>query len=838
MSYSTIGTFRIQGNRGPTGPTGSIGNSGGTGNTGPTGPTGIYGLYPISSSSYTGGIIVTLSDGSTLTINGNFRGATTSNYALSIESKPGGLSVIRTYTPSTGQATFRGITATGSLFLSETSEFISINSNVVEKPTELDIANLNANTLIYLKTPSQISSTAIGVSYDNNFYNGTLVYDALNNQRNKLNASYKTNYVGPIQKTQEPIYLNINEAGVFYLNTPIGIAGFTGLFNPNETVSITLIPEDENIWYFPENVYFEEGENYLTCGKSVVNLITTDMGNTWLATVAARGFDVDSESCDVSNTLGSCCYATPIDDIPLYGSTICVDYTTRENCDSLFGTFNPLVSCDKACGITGICCTSGKCIENVSPTECIAFNGRFFAGITCGAYDNDPFSTNFGSRLCPDPCEPNGNVGCCVSGNGLGSGYTRLLCEEYFGGIAINNPGEEYSCCEQGIGIGPCCTIDGCVEVTKLECNSVGGVYMGETFRCEEVNCDCVIPVVETGACCDDQGNCTDNVKQFECLGTFYKNRTCDSNPCQTSFGNGICCKDGTCLNNVTTKEQCEASCGNWMETITINSETYQFGSNPEDCEFCALSRPIFNLTEISACFPAPEFINLKNDAFVTDAFGQKCCKFNPLSPNQCYDLYFNEFDIGIIYLGSAGNLREDAIKLMSCPLTEDVSNAIFILADRMIQETKDGGVNIGGDCELGQCVKCGDDLQRSCVDANPVIGGILGMCNPSVESICPSDTGFGACNFSCTPGPFSLSPPGPGENGTGVPLPPARACLNGYCENPQSDLIFPVCQCSERIGLINNIINAKVYLNTTDYICVPITCTDDCLDYELCEES
>jgi hypothetical protein len=552
MSSSSLGTYRIQGNSGPTGPIGPIGPTGGTGNTGPTGPTGNFGLYIVSSSAFTSGITLTLSDGSLFQVLGNFRGITT-NEVPDIQSavSSSGNIVSLLSSSSGGILQFRGISAFGSLFLTDDGNNIHINSNVAATPSELDIAGLTSNSLVYLKTNTQISSTTVGVSFDNNNYNGTLTYDNLGNKLSRLNPSYKTKYIGPVQKDEEPIYINCDVAGVFYLNTPIGIAGITGSFRSNEVISITLIPEDENIWHFPENVYFEQGENYLTCGKSVVNLTSTDQGNTWLATVSARGFDINKETCDISNTLGSCCYQTVFGELTTFGSTVCIDYTTREVCDSYFGTFNPLVSCDKACGITGICCTSGNCIENVSPTECAAYGG-----ITCGAYENDPTSTNFGNRLCPNPCEEDGNVGCCVEGNGLGVNLTRLLCEEYFGGIAVQNPQTtDYECCEQGVGVGPCCTESGCVELNKIDCGLTGGVYMGETFRCEEVNCDCIVPVI--GSCCLEDGSCQDDISQVECQNLLNGNFSllrCDERNCSI----GACCDGSNCTD--TTLENCQGT--------------------------------------------------------------------------------------------------------------------------------------------------------------------------------------------------------------------------------------------------------------------------------------
>jgi hypothetical protein len=481
---------------------------------------------------------LTLSDGTSFEVLGNFLGATQSYQITNILSKDNGISVVRSF--NAGLLRIKGITASGSLFLTENSNYININSNVSPTASQLDIANLNNNTLVYLKTNSQISSTTVGISYDGQSFNGTLVYDSNGNQKNKLNPSYKIKFIGPVERFEDPIYLNANDAGLFYLNTPIGIKGITGTFQPNETISLTVIPENENVWYFPENVYFENGENYLTCGKSVINLISSDEGKTWLATVSARGFDVSENTCVISNTLGSCCYTNAIN-----GTSTCLDYTTRDNCDTLFGTFNPLLSCEKSCGDIGICCTSGKCIEDVSPTECAAFGGSFFRGITCGAYDNDPNSNNFGNRLCPDLCETNTNIECCVNGQSVGQSYTRLICENYFNGVAVLNPPDNFSCCDSGIGVGPCCTEDGCFEFTKLQCQAINGVYMGESLRCEEVNCECVSSNI-LGSCCLD-GFCQSNVTESFCDSRdgAWSSQPCSQRNCQNL---GSCCVSGGCV--------------------------------------------------------------------------------------------------------------------------------------------------------------------------------------------------------------------------------------------------------------------------------------------------
>lgn len=581
MSKSTIGTNAIRGPKGPTGPTGLIGPTGNTGNTGPTGPTGSYGLYVTNIDAFKNSIILTLSDGSTQEVIGNFRGATSEFYIGGVTYPNDSYSLISSFDSGTNTVNIRGFTFTGSLYLTEDDNYIYLHTNIVETPSQLDIANLNQNTLIYLKTNYQISSTSVGVSYDGNYYNGTLVYDDLGsgNGKAKLNASSKINYLGPIFRGETAIHINADEAGVFYLATPIGIAGISGTFQPNESISITLIIENENIWNFPSNIYFEDGENYLTCGKSVLNLLSTNQGETWLATVAARGFDVNTDTCVATSTFGSCCYTD--EDLSLN----CLDYTNKETCDSLFGTFNSLISCSNSCTNIGICCTNGKCIENSNPAECESFGGSFYSGITCGSYNNNPDSTNFVDRLCPNNCEQNGLVSCCKNGTCLGDNYTRLLCEEFLGGIATEGPCSNANCCDQLVGVGACCTSAGCYQLNKIDCNKANGIFLGEGFRCDEVNCECFATTEALGSCCVAAGNCTNNVTQASCSNpTGWSIYTCAERSNCNSTNNVICCFETngvkTCTQNTPNSQCTQANNG----TVVSNCSQCQ---NPQEEGAC-----------------------------------------------------------------------------------------------------------------------------------------------------------------------------------------------------------------------------------------------------------
>lgn len=534
MSSSTIGTHAYKGPIGPSGPIGPTGDTGDTGNTGPTGATGPYGIYILSSVATDTGLQLTLSDGSVTNVTGNFRGATSDYYILGVSSGAG-ITLYSSYTSS--NVSMRGLSAIGSLYLTEDENFIYFNTTLAEVESELDIANLNVDTLVYLKTNYQISSTTVGTTFDGIYNQGTLVYDSKGNTKSKLNSRSKVKYVAPTVNAQDPIYLNADHAGMFLITSPNGIAGITGTFNKNESTSITLVFLDENIWHFPENVYFESGENYLTCGKSIVNLTTTTQGESWNATIAARGFDVTAATCVATSSFGSCCYTRGD------GTLGCEDYISKDRCDQLSGTFNSLQACANSCGATGICCSNGRCIEDSNIAECESFGGIFWSGLTCGAYENNPEDVNFGNRLCPNNCEQGGYVSCCKDGECLGDNFTRILCEQVLGGVAFDGTCAQANCCEQSVGIGACCLDDGtCQEVTKVRCNELGGVFMGENFNCQNITCGCVgTEPTPTGACCgepDQQGNVNCSIRTQEVCESFgfsYRGdgTTCTADLCQ-----------------------------------------------------------------------------------------------------------------------------------------------------------------------------------------------------------------------------------------------------------------------------------------------------------------
>lgn len=524
MSSSAIGFTTLT--YGPTGPTGNVGNRGLIGPDGPTsgntGPRGSLSPNIADIQFNISGASVFMSDGTVFSTNGSFKGATITETS-SVETVDYLDPLIDSTTfsfISSGEGTdtfiLRGLSANGSLIITEDSQAIYIDSIYTPGSGSADSISLTDNTLIFLKKANQIASTTIGVTYGT-FYDGTLNFEKNSGTPSfsKILPRAKLKYIQPIFKTEnsQPVTLNVNDAGIFYIRTPNGISAFSGDFKNNEVVSFTLITESDDIWNFPDNVYFESGENYLTCGKSILNLTTFDQGSSWYATVTARGIDTTVEACQNRSLFGSCCY----DGIT---GIQCKDFSTKNECDVLSGTFNPLQSCQSSCGVTfGVCCSNGHCIENTTIAECTAFGGTYLIGQKCNSFgaSTDPSATNE-FRLCYDKCQ-NQKVACCKDGSCIGDEFTKIQCENINGGVAfVGKSCSEIDCCIQNVKIGACCRLGECSQATLTECRNAGGVFMGEGEMCDSVNCGCFPDAgAPLGTCCTCSVN-NSGVPQFVCV--------------------------------------------------------------------------------------------------------------------------------------------------------------------------------------------------------------------------------------------------------------------------------------------------------------------------------
>lgn len=674
MSSSSISSTRAYGITGPVGPLGPSGGIGPTGSTGTTGPTGPSGKYYTSYSAFANSILLNFSDGSTAEIIGSFRGATVNDKSVGLvlgENIGLGTDVSRGRTlfknVSGGTFNFRGISAYGSLRASYTgpnNEYISIDSIYWgnDIPGNYNAASMQNGNILYLGNTTTVFGGDLniqqGIGYSGAFQ--FLFTDgnagASSDTSIHLNSAARIKTVGPVKQDQysglygEPIFstgttlgifLDCDVAGAFDIKTPIGIQGLTGTFIEGEIASVTLFIDSDNVWKFPDNVYFEPSENYLSCGRNIIGLLSYDAGQTWLATVAHRGHNVTNvyRQCIPGYLYGSCCFINPD------GTKECRDYSTKSECDKLFGSFNPGLACDKTCGLGGVCCVGGACVEGLSISLCEAYGGQYWTGITCSDYNNSTGTNNppgelseeelkEQGRFCYDPCDSQQTV-CCKDGVCLGR-YTRVQCELILGGLSVTGGTcADVNCCDQTNVVGACCVCDiaagtsTCVSDTFTGClnRTIAGqiktYFMGPNKQCGEISCACTCGdtvEVETGSCCTEvvpgTFNCQNDVTRQNCSQdnqTFRKDAPCQTFPCgEIPTFTGICCKkasdsnEGICDTSSTNQTQCEANGGVWWDKVRFHikdpntdnfiSEDYQF-STPSDCSVCSKQRPVMQMT-------------------------------------------------------------------------------------------------------------------------------------------------------------------------------------------------------------------------------------------------
>jgi hypothetical protein len=181
----------------------------------------------------------------------------------------------------------------------------------------------------------------------------------------------------------------------------------------------------------------------------------------------------------------------------------------------------------------------------------------------------------------------------------LASGNVELslTCD----GDALCDPAEDSMILTINLGVtGACCPVDVCVETTEEDCETnLGGVYFGDNTECADVNCtscagfcgtsapsgcfcdnlclffnDCCFDAcdecghcIPTGACCESDDSCTDDVSEAACTGgggdwagdgVLCADITCPLPP------TGACCEsDDSCTDDVTLAD-CTAGGGDW----------------------------------------------------------------------------------------------------------------------------------------------------------------------------------------------------------------------------------------------------------------------------------
>lgn len=848
MSSSAIINFLVGGPAGPAGNTGNTGNTGDIGNTGQTGPTGPIGTYFVSSEASGNNIIITLSNGTTFDIVGSFRGATTadSTPGLVVGANTGGFSAFFKEVDASGVTFYiRGVTAYGSLYAYYTgpnNEYIAIDSIYFGTDVigDYDPTTLIRGGLLFLGTPSTVYGSGLthsDLSAENELYGhyGAFDFSYTNDTNLHLNAGSRISTLGPIRKgffsgltgnlpingvgTTQGIFLDCNTAGVFDLRTPIGIQGISGSFRNNEIASITLLIDSDNVWKFPENVYFESQENYLSCGKNIIGLFTYDGGNTWLAVPSHRGHGIQStdRQCIPGYLYGSCCY-TNAD-----GTLACVDYTTASDCDKYFGQFNPAKSCEESCGNeNSICCANGECVDGVSVSLCQQFGGQYWSNVRCADY---PAAGTNEERFCYDPCQT--KFVCCVNGQCLGE-YTKAQCD-LLGGVHKEGTCDTVDCCDYSYIEGACCVCNEngyeCSVETVESCRALNGTFMGPGKGCDEVSCGCVCgsdagdPL---GACCSgfpapgQPQNCSQRT-QSECAsvgGSFTASKDCGEVNCATPTP-GICCKydadtETHSCGPETTRQECESACGNWLDEIPFDNQVYTVDSST-DCSFCSLARPVVKIIDAGQGCGDVGFDIVKAQL--------------SYSPTCLHNAGYIDtvFDRNYFWPNNIGSLRDRIIEAFTCPLSDTALDAQNINITNLIldwyQENRPG-------CPLAcyACVQCGD------------------------FQYCPTQTGavvfnLQTCEFECPGGgtPFAEVTGGGcgtsiGQIGDPEGTPPGGTNCLGETDDCLQDISFPQSVCCTN-GFDSILKNVKITINNEE-MCVPFVCENGCVGYEFCEES
>ena len=553
-SISSVAT--IAGPQGPTGNTGPDGPSGSLGPTGPTGATGATGYYVASS--YTSGknLILILSDGTEITVEG-LSGVTGD---VSATSPPKGATVsgvgdaFSPFKEVIGNTFwFRGISADGSLTVYETDYSVGISGAVLPLAATGEGNLRYQNTLAYLESTNRITATADGVTYGSpstiSPKRGTFI-------GNNYDPEERISLLGPIPRdtfiigiTGGPyvpglpsagqgtgIQLEVRYGTVFDVQTPIGFSGITGEFSKNtgdpDLTSFTMILRGNDVWDWPENVILPDDDQFVSCGTDIINFTTIDGGVNWFATISSKGYETDE--CQTVLPSGSCCY------LDEYNINKCEDFVTSEYCQTKDNsTFSQTASCAENCGATesnGICCSEGGnwyggqqaiCLDDVGSNECDYYNGTFWthyyyiwdatyqipvplsdlglppeplAG-TCGV--NGPYTPTGEEEswtLCVDPCAST-EYACCKNGKCIGDSVGSAPWENDEAEGPFNIPG-------------------GLPPISPLVCRYVfGGTPV--PGRCGEIGVDCCDHIVYLGACCneyDTDTTCRNDQSHKDCL--------------------------------------------------------------------------------------------------------------------------------------------------------------------------------------------------------------------------------------------------------------------------------------------------------------------------------
>ena len=495
----------VVGPTGPTGPTGATGTTGPSGNTGPLGPTGL-GISGATSSGSSITFFTTASftfsnlQGNAGTANGNEFYVLTD---LGVRSEP--LSVDFVSTDESQYAA--GVTAYfRSLNISGTNPVAPAFGNFVGISSDIATVFIYGATLQDSSMPFGNTGEIIYVSGDAGFGIGLL----------KAAAAPNTKWVPSERQliidqamTREVIYLNKNwkstsTASFDFLPPAVEFnyyGGRTGDTYGTSVVENIISP----IFTYNTDQQFVLPGNPLGSAAGVSLTPHIILGFTSGATMERITFHTASGISQANTYLpqnysrekmGSCCLCKPDST-----DTKCLDYVSKNYCDSVSGVFNTSSCVNRStgsdCYFEGACCVYdpqtelSRCI-NTTGEKCAEYNGLFYASKSCNnVWVNGELFT------CPaDICNVgNKEIGrCCVSGRCFN--LSSADCNSVFGSIffrgstCVSEEGDPVCCCDAYDITGACCKGKQCLpNKTPAECMGLEGVYQGVGTKCSEVTC-------------------------------------------------------------------------------------------------------------------------------------------------------------------------------------------------------------------------------------------------------------------------------------------------------------------------------------------------------------
>jgi hypothetical protein len=552
-SFISYNTNTLRGNTGPTGASGPTGSDGAQGNAGGTqaGNTGENGIYVkslnISSSTNSLGctlnyILGYLTDTSTTSgeISGAeiFRGSLLLSYeGVSYQGSTLGVNICKGLSFDTSGITKQAIFNFKDIISSSVAISVTSDSNFIYiNATGGQSTYSSTNNGLAYKATANVTTTnpntiGLGFSFDSNFGITSGHYLYINGLTGSTNSIIVDRKVITIPKNSTDLqYLDLSNRGVFNIKTPIGFAGFTGIAGTSGAtgtiLSATLIFDSEDVWHFPQNIFFRNKQNYLTPGTTIIGVHSVDYGVTWRADIFGRGYPTGTNVLKNSqlnrwpiNIMGATIRQRIIPGSPFVFE--CTDYDICPKDSGAIASpfeFKPLQLCTS--GLTH-CCIKGK--QQLVPEHlCRKYKGRMFSSSS--------------TVECFDPCGTNdaGTTGsCCISGT-CNKRYTISECANQGGVFATG--GTCGSSCISGLvasvsgPLGACCNINltqNCSYISQPECDFLGGVFTSGV-SCADVNCSTITnfnPTINTQDIPDiTENSVTKNIRldlgggNFDCI--------------------------------------------------------------------------------------------------------------------------------------------------------------------------------------------------------------------------------------------------------------------------------------------------------------------------------